>query len=68
MHFCCVNERGGKELARRIQESVRSYDLTGRYGGEEFLIVLPGCWGDELFRICPAPLVCEFILALIPVA
>jgi hypothetical protein len=25
-------------------------------------------WGAELFRLCPAPLVCTFRLALIPVA
>ena len=32
-----------KETAQRISQVVRSYDFVGRYGGEEFLVLLPGC-------------------------
>ncbi len=47
-HFKQINDRCGhlagdavlRETARRMEESVRSYDAVGRYGGEEFLIVL----------------------------
>ncbi len=32
-----------QEVSRRLASSVRAYDSVGRWGGEEFLIVLPGC-------------------------
>jgi diguanylate cyclase (GGDEF)-like protein len=31
-----------QELARLVQESIRRDDIFGRFGGEEFLVVMPG--------------------------
>jgi diguanylate cyclase (GGDEF)-like protein len=50
-HFKLVNDTYGhltgdrvlQEVAGRIAKLTRTYDFAGRYGGEEFLIVLPGC-------------------------
>lgn len=48
-HFKKVNDTYGhlagddvlKEVARRMSASVRPYDVIGRYGGEEFVVMLP---------------------------
>ncbi len=32
-----------REYSRRMTASMRAYDAIGRYGGEEFLTILPGC-------------------------
>ena len=37
-----------QEAARRLKQTIRSYDFVGRYGGEEFFILLPGCDKDQL--------------------
>lgn len=35
------------ETARRMKTAIRGYDSLGRYGGEEFLFVLPGCGSES---------------------
>jgi diguanylate cyclase (GGDEF)-like protein len=58
-HFKKVNDTYGhqagdevlRQVSARIRASVRPTDAVGRYGGEEFLIVLPSCGREMLVDV-----------------
>lgn len=58
-HFKTVNDRWGhpigdqviKALGRLLRQRLRRQDSVGRYGGEEFMLVLPECEQGEAMRL-----------------
>jgi diguanylate cyclase (GGDEF)-like protein len=58
-HFKRVNDTYGHiagdwvlcEVACRLKSAVRPYDQIGRYGGEEFMVVLPGCHRSDAVKV-----------------
>jgi diguanylate cyclase (GGDEF)-like protein/PAS domain S-box-containing protein len=59
-HFKQINDTYGhlagdavlRAASDKMRAIMRPYDLVGRYGGEEFLIVLPGCGEANLRKLC----------------
>jgi two-component system cell cycle response regulator len=39
------------EATNRMRASLRTYDTIGRYGGEEFLILLPNCTAQDAVKL-----------------
>ncbi|MCP4376971.1 MAG: diguanylate cyclase [bacterium] len=74
-HFKRVNDTYGhkagdivlQEVSQRMVGALRPYDGFGRYGGEEFLIVVPRCdisFAEEVTQrirkaICKSPIECD---------
>jgi polar amino acid transport system substrate-binding protein len=58
-HFKKINDTYGhakgdfilKEISKLIQKHIRKTDIFGRWGGEEFLIILPFTNGKKAFKI-----------------
>ena len=58
-HFKAINDRLGHqagdrvlvEVTRRIQSHLRAVDVLGRWGGEEFIVLLPRCGGGDVFQV-----------------
>lgn len=59
-HFKHINDEYGHqvgdqvlvEVSKRFQKCIRDYDAIGRYGGEEFVVVLTGCTPEHGISAC----------------
>jgi two-component system, cell cycle response regulator len=83
-HFKQINDSLGhrcgdivlRELGQRLRSHLRGYDGVGRYGGEEFLLILPGCdlegalarTNDIRKSIASSPLIPDVPKALVTVS
>ena len=59
-HFKSINDTLGHdmgdtvltEVSRRFLSHLRQYDVCARWGGEEFLLLLPSTTAEQAFRVC----------------
>ncbi len=73
-HFKQINDTYGhlvgdkvlEEMIQRVREAARDYDLIGRFGGEEFLLILPDSGFEGAVaaaeRVCQAVGSCPFAI------
>ena len=40
-----------KQVSRLLEDNIRKYDVAGRYGGEEFLVMLPGSDESRAYEV-----------------
>ena len=58
-HFKSINDKHGhaagdrtlQESARRVKSLLRPYDLFGRFGGEEFILLMPDIYTTNVLQI-----------------
>lgn len=58
-HFKQINDLHGHEggdaalraVASQLRSAVREYDILGRWGGEEFIVLLPGACAEQAMQI-----------------
>jgi len=51
-HGHLIGDRVLTEVVTRILNSLRSYDLIGRYGGDEFILIFPNTTGQDAHTLC----------------